>query len=550
MVESNSGIDGVEWEAPGPGAWKQDRAHFPMAVTALMQEVQPAAWAEGYAATVAEWGLLIPPRRGTHVNGFFYALLNSFDRSDTDEVQRRAAQAQQAFDTRVWRSVLHHWDHRAKPASIAVHRELAAADLGAMDDEALRAHLHRCIAHWRDMWVQHLRFNGSAMLPVGDFVLHAARWTGRAPVPMFAVFDGYSPVSSVLPPELEPAVRTIRTSQTLRTLLDNASLEPDEHMRALRAACPEVEAYMNAVDYRLGSGFDLTNPTIGERPGVVIGRIRAAVEHEHDDARQRADSLAAEIRAEVPAEHRAQFDDLLAEARLVYRLRDERGLYSDAAAAGLLRLALIELGRRLFARGRIHVVYDTLDVATAEIDALLTGGSEPTADALSSRVARRKALSQMGAPPLLGDPPPPPLAMDGLPEVSVRVMSAIALYLDGVLGEVAAPSTDVGVITGVAGSAGVFEGPARLVRNFDELLLLDDGEVLVTTATGESFNAFLHLCGAIVTDHGSFASHAAIMGREMGIPAVVGCANATKRIPAGARVRVDGGAGTVTILDA
>jgi pyruvate,water dikinase len=87
------------------------------------------------------------------------------------------------------------------------------------------------------------------------------------------------------------------------------------------------------------------------------------------------------------------------------------------------------------------------------------------------------------------------------------------------------------------------------VRNFDELLLLDDGEVLVTTATGESFNAFLHLCGAIVTDHGSFASHAAIMGREMGIPAVVGCVNATKRIPAGARVRVDGSAGTVTILD-
>lgn len=540
----------IDWVPPGPGTWKQDRAHFPMAVTSLMQEVQPGAWADGYAATVEEWGLLIPPRRGAHVNGFFYALVNTFDRSDTVELERRAQRAQHAFDTRIWRTVLRHWDSEAKPASIAIHRQLASVDLGALSDEALRVHLHRCIGHWRNMWVQHLRFNGAAMLPVGDFVLHAARWTGRAAVPMFAVFDGYSPVSSVLPPELEPAVRAIRNSRELRDLLDDPTAEPDSHMRELRAACPEVDAYMNAVSYRLGSGFDLTNPTIGERPGVVIGRIRAAVEHEHDDARQRADALAAEIRSDVSVEHRQEFDELLDEARLVYRLRDERGLYSDAAAAGLLRLALIELGRRLFARGRIHFTYDTLDVSTAEIDALLTGQASPTADELSHRVARRKALSAVGAPPLLGDPPSPPLAMEGLPAASVRVMSAIALYLDGVLGEVAAPSTDVGVITGVAGSAGVFEGPARLVRNFDELLLLDDGEVLVTTATGESFNAFLHLCGAIVTDHGSFASHAAIMGREMGIPAVVGCANATKRIPPGARVRVDGGAGTVTILDA
>jgi phosphohistidine swiveling domain-containing protein len=70
----------------------------------------------------------------------------------------------------------------------------------------------------------------------------------------------------------------------------------------------------------------------------------------------------------------------------------------------------------------------------------------------------------------------------------------------------------------------------------------------VTSATGESFNAFLHLVGAIVTDHGSFASHAAIMGREMGFPAVVGTVNATARIPRGAIVRVDGTAGTVEVV--
>ena len=84
---------------------------------------------------------------------------------------------------------------------------------------------------------------------------------------------------------------------------------------------------------------------------------------------------------------------------------------------------------------------------------------------------------------------------------------------------------------GIGGSAGVYVGPARIVRNFDDLMELADGEVLVTSATGESFNSFLHVVGAIVTDHGSFASHAAIMGREMGFPAVVGTVDGTQPHP-------------------
>src|SRR4029078_7070110 len=107
----------------------------------------------------------------------------------------------------------------------------------------------------------------------------------------------------------------------------------------------------------------------------------------------------------VPDEHRAAFDDLLTESRVVYRLRDERGLYSDAAAVGLLRLAVIELGRRLFERGRINFMYDTLDLTAEEIDAVLDGSPEPTADELSARVAHRKASSAQGAPPA---PRPPP----------------------------------------------------------------------------------------------------------------------------------------------
>ena len=138
--------------------------------------------------------------------------------------------------------------------------------------------------------------------------------------------------------------------------------------------------------------------------------------------------------------------------------------------------------------------------------------------------------------------------MDALPPPIARVMSALGFYIQGLMGDVETPIGDSDLVIGVAASPGDVEGRARIVRNIDELFELQEGEVLVTPATGESFNAFLHLVAAIVTDHGSFASHAAIMGREMGVPAVVGTVDATSRIPNGAHVRVDGKAGTVVVL--
>jgi pyruvate,water dikinase len=74
------------------------------------------------------------------------------------------------------------------------------------------------------------------------------------------------------------------------------------------------------------------------------------------------------------------------------------------------------------------------------------------------------------------------------------------------------------------------------------------GDVLVTVATSPAFNVVLPLINAVVTDTGALLSHAAIVAREAGMPAVVGCGNATTRIPDGATVRVDGLAGTVTVL--
>jgi len=549
----------LAWVPPGPGPWMQDRAHLPAAVTPLMQAAYATGMMRGFSETLAPWGALLDGMGVTYVNGFSYMQPIPFDAPGPEgekspeqigaEIGRRTGIAAAAFENRIWRDDVQRWDDELKPAAIARHRELADVDLTALTDDELRDQLHQRVAWLTEMAYQHHRHNATAMLPIGDFILHAVGWTGRPPVPLFAVYDGWSPVSGLLPPELVPVADAVAADPEARALLEGDA-PSEERMAQLRRRVPAVEEYLAGSGYRLAAGFDLTNPTIGERPDILLDRIRAGLEHDRDAAMQRSQKIAAELRADVPEEHRAEFDDLLAESRLVYRMRDERGLFSDAAAVGLLRLAVIELGRRLFDRGRINFMYDTLDLTADEIDPILDGSEAPTADELSARVAHRKAISAEGAPPLLGPPPPEPPPVDQLPPPLARVMSALGFYIDGVLGDLQTPVGDDNVVVGIGGSGGVYEGPARLVRNFDDLLTIEEGDVLVTSATGESFNAFLSLVGAAVTDHGSFASHAAIMGREMGFPAVVGTVDATHRIANGLIVRVDGDAGTVTILGA
>jgi rifampicin phosphotransferase len=103
-------------------------------------------------------------------------------------------------------------------------------------------------------------------------------------------------------------------------------------------------------------------------------------------------------------------------------------------------------------------------------------------------------------------------------------------------------------ITGFPGAAGVVEGTVRVLRAPEDAAQLGDGEILVTTVTNIGWTPIFPRAAAVITDVGAPLSHAAIVARELGIPAVVGCGNATMRLHSGDRVRVDGGNGTVEVL--
>lgn len=110
-----------------------------------------------------------------------------------------------------------------------------------------------------------------------------------------------------------------------------------------------------------------------------------------------------------------------------------------------------------------------------------------------------------------------------------------------------AKNTDT-VLHGLAVNNGTYEGTARVVDDAADFARIQQGDVLVARMTSPYFNVVLPLLGAIVTDRGGQLCHAAIVAREYGIPGIVGTRAATRLIPDGARVRVDGRTGEVTLL--
>ena len=536
----------LRFEPPGPGFWELDPVHFPRPATRYWIEIHPASFKRGTSEFARLYGLLIDGLEMAYVNGFAYRTARP---AAEEEIPQRFQRAEEVFQRKFWREQLNDWNGTVKPASIKAHRELQSVDPDALSDDALIAHLTRCRNHHAEMMYQHMRFTAAAVVPTGDFLAHVGDWTGLPPAELLDLMRGSSPVSAGTSAQLDQLITAIREDPRAEQLLeseDDAGRVLDSLRSLDRGTGAAVSAYLDLVGYRLLDGFDISNPFALELPDALRRAIRAAVAGTGAGASD-VESRIANVRAKVPIEHRAQFDELLEEARLTYPIRDERGVFSDIWASGLMRRAALAAGRRLAAKGRIHEAAHFVDAGGFDqMRALLSGAGGPSADELAERSAFRASHSAKEAPAVMGTPPPHP-DLSKLPPAAARMMRAIGIALGALFGSSEAVH-EKHMLRGLAASRGVYEGPARRVSHPSEFDRIVRGDVLVTESTTEAFNILLPLLGAIVTDSGGLLSHSAIVAREYGIPGVVGTREATERIADGARVRVDGDAGEVTVL--
>ena len=519
--------------------------HFPRPATRYWAEMHPEPFARGVAEFTKYYGMLLDTMEMRYINGIAYRRVVLVA---DDEVPARFQRADEVIAGKLWRDQLREWDERAKPTAIKAHRELQSVEPDSLSDQELAAYLARCREHHIAMIFQHMRFTGAAMLPIGDLLAHLGDWTGVPPADALGMMRGAAPVSAGASVELARLLAAITQDADARAQLESDG-DPGQVLTALRSRDGEVgaamSAYLDLVGCRLLDGFDISGRYALELPDALLRAIRSSVAGRDTEAAD-VEVRIADIRRQVPDEHRDEFNDLLEEARLMYRLRDERGVFSDIWASGIMRRAAISAGRRMADRSRVKDPEHFVDAGFDEMQQMLTGTSGPSPEELAVRFEYRTTHTAKDAPPFLGDPPSPPPDPSGLPPGVGRIMRASGIAIGALFGSSEAPHEE-NLLRGLAASGGVYEGPARRVSGPSEFDRIVQGDVLVTESTTEAFNILLPLLGAIVTDSGGLLSHSAIVAREYGIPGVVGTRDATDRIPDGTRVRVDGDAGEVTV---
>lgn len=558
----------LRFDPPGPGSWVLDSTHFSRPATHFVAEIFPEQFIRGFGEGLKRYGLLLEYLDWDFVNGCPYycprpvvvpkEAIGHPPRAVWDElmathpeIRERLATSTAAFERKLWREDLARWDRETKPAAIREQLAVQAVDPSTLSTEALVAHLERCHEHAKHQLYLHHFFNVPAMLPVGDFIAHAQEWTERPQVDLVGLLRGASPVSLGTAAELARLARAIGRDRRAHDLLSSSD-EPRGVLASLRALPGEVgaaaAAYIDLVGYRIMNGEDIGEPYALEVPEILIQAIRSAVDGVESAARQdEVEQATAEVHDAVPAAHRNEFDALLAEARSVYRLRDERGVFCDLWAYGLARRAILVAGERLVAAGRIAHPTHLAEAGYEEIRALMLGARGPAGDELARRARYRAETSYAAVPPALGPPPGDPLPAEWLPPVAARMERAMGVYIQAIF-VAPEPRREARKVCGLGASPGVYEGNARIVRETWDFARIRKGDVLVTGSTTAVFNVLLPMLGAIVTDYGGMLSHAAIVAREYGIPGIVGCTDATQRIPDGARVHVDGRAGEVVVL--
>lgn len=559
-------MDGMSWTPPGLGVWEAEGAHFPKPVPRLGRKEFADGFAKGFQESTGRYGLLLSHLQPGFVNDFMYMKAVAFGAPEDAKgpppkpilwlltrlhpgMRARIEETRKAFDEKRWREDLRRWDEVDKPAALARHRELLAVDLGALDDAALALHARECIEHVREMAKLHHRYTISCSLPVGDLLAHVTEWTGESAADILGMLQGSTPISrGILASELEALAAVIRDDAEAKAIL--AGRDPRSVIAALtareRAVGEASRAFFDGIRYRSLS-YEIGAKCAGEMPEMLVAAVRAAV---NGSGHGRGDESAVRIetmRAKIPAEHRTTFDALLEEARAVNRLRDERGIYADGFAVGIGRRVALEAGRRLVARDALRDAEDAVDLDLDELVALLTGKPGPSANEVHARVVWRQTMTVADIPPHLGGVPSGPPDANVLPAPARRAARAVEMAIGNIFTDSSATSTRE-VVRGLSVNHGVYEGTARLVMDASQFERLQQGDVLVTRSTAPYFNVVLPLLGALVTDRGGQLSHAAIVAREYGIPGIVGTKDATTRIPDGARVRVDGTSGEITIL--
>lgn len=328
--------------------------------------------------------------------------------------------------------------------------------------------------------------------------------------------------------------RLLRVSPSLAEALDRGAGLPDTPAgHVFRDAFSEMIAV-----YGHTSNNDLQDlPVWREDHQIPMAAIRAYARQEDSAspreaaARQRERRLALEAELQSLAtgdEGVARILEYLPAAQELMPNLEDHNFLADQRQITASRARWMAIGRYLAAKGLIGAADDIFYVRPDEILPVLEGVSRPDQSMLAERRRALRLARASNPPPVLGQP----IEVEGRGDTEVPAALA---------------GSALRAIRGTAASPGVVRGRARVIETLEEASSLEQGEVLVVRTTTPPWTPFFALAAGIVTNSGGMLSHASVVAREFGIPAVIGTLNGTVAIPDGATVTVDGTNGIVLI---
>ncbi|MEE1757804.1 PEP-utilizing enzyme [Streptomyces sp. SP18BB07] len=563
--------------------WFYNAMHFPEPMPAFDAVTAEAPYTALGANTARMF--VFPTTLGIEhriVNGRVYITANPV--TDPEEIQRRLA----VFSERAghyyenWDELYEGWVTRITGLIDEVQRievprlpEFEDPDVvfqakGVAQNHYVRENYHRLIDLYSKMWHHHTEF---LMLGYGAYVVFFEFCKTSFPeIPDQDVARMVAGIDVILyrPDDELKKLAKLAVEYGVDDLFVEGC-DPDKVLAALAVRGDGGRSWLTALDdarepwfnMSTGAGFyhhhrswndDLTVP-FAALPGYVDQARRGELlDRPTEQLTAERERIALEYRSLLAGEEeRAAFDQMLGLARVVFPFVENHNFYCEHYFTTKFFAKVREFGELLRDQRVLADAEDVFQLNHNEVGQALTdvmlawaAGSKPVGSArVRETVAERKrmldALAGWSPPPALGPVP------EALNDPAVRMLWGITAET---IQAWSTPVTDGDhEVRGFAASPGVIEGPARVLLSANDIGQVREGEVLVCPVTAPSWGPVFGKIAAAVSDIGGTMSHAAIVAREYGLPAVVGTGHATKRITTGQRLRVDGDRGIVTILD-
>jgi rifampicin phosphotransferase len=425
-----------------------------------------------------------------------------------------------------------HWTEDPRLAAfLAEVRRLAAEDLSALPPRAVLRVAEEALAAMALVTELRVSYLPSAFLPLGRLRLLLALLGAARLGP--ALIAGAETRTSQANRGLESLAERVNDRPNLA--LAFRELEPAQLVVRLRQD-PEFAGFLEDFDVFLADyghretvSIVLSSaPTWAEAPEVVLGLVRSML-----GERPAASDQSGEALARLQRHPALRFAPLrravllaVADARRGIAFREDTHFYATMVLP-VLRRAYAELGRRLVCGGVLADPAEVYHLRLGELGELATRAEADDGGALPAAVAERYRAVVWARAAKRRE-------LQGVPLLDPAVLFAHRRPQPGAL------------VTGTGASRGQAAGRVRLIRGPEEFGLLRSGEIMVCPYTNPSWTPLFRRAAAVVVDYGGLGSHAAIVAREYGIPAVMGTGSGTAVLRDGQPVVVDGNRGTVT----